>query len=38
MFTLVLVVIGVVVGWHLPQPSWTPALVEKAKALVAKFW
>ena len=33
---LVLVVVGVVIGWHWPKPVWVTNLVEKVKGLVVK--
>lgn len=37
MLTFVLgVVVGVLVGWHLPKPAFVTTLIEKVKGLVVK--
>ena len=30
------VAVGLVIGWHVPQPAWAKAAFEKVKALVVK--
>ena len=40
MYTVIVLVIGIFIGWNLPQPPWAKALqdrvVELTRALVAK--
>lgn len=30
------IVVGVVVGWHFPQPTWATAAIDKVKSLLGK--
>lgn len=34
--TLFWVLVGAIIGWHVPQPAWAEALVKKIKGLFVK--
>jgi hypothetical protein len=34
--TLLLLAVGIVIGWHIPQPSWAKAALDKLKSYFAK--
>ncbi len=42
LWTLLMVLVGVLIGWHFPQPEWAKPYVAKVVALPVwawnKFW
>jgi hypothetical protein len=38
MYTLVILVIGIFIGWNLPQPPWAKAFQNKVVGLVRSFF
>ena len=36
MSTLLLILVGAFIGWHLPQPAWAKQLEDKVKGLFNK--
>ena len=38
MTLLIVFLVGIYVGWHVPQPDWAKNLPGKAKALLSRKW
>ena len=38
MSTLFWIVVGIVIGWNLPQPSWAREAQDKAVAFIRNLW